>query len=214
MSQFEVGVNFSGPSLLDWFANGNAARPTGNKLPYDYAAPHNCYKCADTIDDSIENERWVAIACMDENQWQAFKNVMGNPDWANSPQFNSAAERVNASDELDRAISAWTQDLDAAVVMEQCQGAGVPAGIVQNGVDLVEKDPQLAAYDFFQPMEGEHPEYGTMTGDRLPLYFSATPCDDYPRTRELGEDNAAVLTDWLQMSPEEYRVHDESGLLK
>ena len=214
MSQFEVGVNFSGPSLLDWFANGNAARPTGNKLPYDHAAPHNCYKCADTIDDSIENERWVAIACMDENQWQAFKNVMGNPDWANRPQFNSAAERVNASDELDQAISAWTQNLDAAVVMEQCQGAGVPAGIVQNGVDLVEKDPQLAAYDFFQPMEGEHPEYGTMTGDRLPLYFSATPCDDYPRTRELGEDNAAVLTDWLQMSPEEYRVHDESGLLK
>ena len=98
--------------------------------------------------------------------------------------------------------------------MAHCQRVGVPAGIVQNGVDLIEKDPQLAAYNFFQPMKGEHPEYGTMIGDRLPLYFSATPCDEYPRARELGEDNAAILADWLQMAAEEYQANDETGIFK
>ena len=32
MSQFEVGVNFGGPALLDWFANG-VARRTGRQRP-------------------------------------------------------------------------------------------------------------------------------------------------------------------------------------
>ncbi|HAH80802.1 MAG TPA: carnitine dehydratase, partial [Gammaproteobacteria bacterium] len=45
ISQFEVGVNFLGPSLLDYFANGATARPVGNDLPYDAAAPHGCYPC-------------------------------------------------------------------------------------------------------------------------------------------------------------------------
>ena len=33
ISQFEVGVNFNGPALMDYFANGVAARPTANGLP-------------------------------------------------------------------------------------------------------------------------------------------------------------------------------------
>ena len=214
MSQFEVGVNFSGPSLLDWFANGNAARPSGNRLPYDDAAPHNCYRCAGAIDSQLKNERWVAIACMTQEQWHALKGVMGNPDWSNDPRFNTAAGRVDASDELDEAVSAWTGGITAERVMELCQAARVPAGIVQTGVDLMENDPQLAAYNFFQPLSGEHPLYGTVIGDRLPLYFSATPCDEFPRSRELGEDNASVLSDWLQMTPEEFEINNERGIFK
>ncbi|MGA0840684.1 MAG: CaiB/BaiF CoA transferase family protein, partial [Pseudomonadales bacterium] len=45
LSQFEVGVNFLGPALLDWFANGHAARPVGNRLPYDAAGPPGVYPC-------------------------------------------------------------------------------------------------------------------------------------------------------------------------
>ena len=64
LSQFEVGVNFLGPSLLDLFVNGAKARPTGNRLPYDAAAPHGCYRCAGEASEAVVDERWVAIACM------------------------------------------------------------------------------------------------------------------------------------------------------
>jgi crotonobetainyl-CoA:carnitine CoA-transferase CaiB-like acyl-CoA transferase len=214
MSQFEVGVNFAGPSLLDWFANGVAARPTGNKLPYDEAAPHNCYLCAGAVDDKTENERWIAIACMNDIQWLAFQGVMGNPEWTQDPSYMTATGRAAASDELDRQVSTWTSSLIAEEVMERCQKAGVPAGVVQNGVDLVEKDPQLAAHQFFQPLTGQHPEYGTVIGDRLPLYFSKTPCDEFPRSRKLGEDNEAVLSDWLDMSEGEFHINDQLGIFK
>ena len=214
MSQFEVGVNFAGPSLMDWFANGEAARPTGNKLPYDDAAPHNCYRCAGEPDAATKDERWVAIACMTDAHWLSLKKVMGNPEWAENPDLVTASGRVNAIEELDAAISQWTKNLTPEDIMEQCQQAGIPAGVVQNGVDLLEKDPQLAAHNFFQSLSGQHPTYGTVTGDRLPLYFSATPCDEFPRSRELGEDNEAVLSDWLKMSPEEIQESNNSGILK
>jgi crotonobetainyl-CoA:carnitine CoA-transferase CaiB-like acyl-CoA transferase len=221
MSQFEVGVNFAGPSLLDWFANGVAARPTGNKLPYDDAAPHNCYRCADVRNEvtdyaetKTEDERWVAIACMDDEQWRAFRAVMGDPEWSSDSRYTTAAGRVALIDELDQAVSAWTKNQIAEEVMAKCQQSGVPAGVVQNGIDLVEEDPQLAAYNFIQPLSGEHPQYGTVLGDRLPLHFGATPCDEFPRSRELGEDNETVLSDWLGMTADEIKHSDEIGILK
>ena len=75
LSQFETGVNFLGPALLDWFANTRAAEPTGNDLPYDRLAPHGTYTCLSAAVDStlIEDERWVAIACMKDQHWERLR---------------------------------------------------------------------------------------------------------------------------------------------
>jgi crotonobetainyl-CoA:carnitine CoA-transferase CaiB-like acyl-CoA transferase len=50
--------------------------------------------------------------------------------------------------------------------------------------------------------------------DRLPLHFENTPCDDYQRVHEVGEDNAAVLREWLDMSEDEVRQGEEEGYLR
>jgi crotonobetainyl-CoA:carnitine CoA-transferase CaiB-like acyl-CoA transferase len=49
--------------------------------------------------------------------------------------------------------------------------------------------------------------------DRLPLHFHATPADVYERPRLIGEDNMAVLGDWLRMSAEEVDRHEAEGTL-
>jgi crotonobetainyl-CoA:carnitine CoA-transferase CaiB-like acyl-CoA transferase len=214
ISQFEVGVNFAGPTLLDYFANGHAARPTGNRLPYDQAAPHACYRCAPAAAQSVADERWVAIACMDDNQWQALKRVMGNPAWADAAELDSAVGRVRATAKIDEQVSQWTRDKDAYVVMDMCQQAMVPAGVVQTGADLVERDPQLAASGFAQPIDDPSPSLGQTWTDRLPIHFERTPCNEYRRTREVGEDNTAVLFDWLNMDAAAVRDAEERGLLK
>lgn len=214
MSQYEVGVNCSGPSLLDFFANGRVAGPTGNRLPYDFAAPHGCYPCAGAKSDSIIDERWVAIACMTDAQWSALKGVMGNPAWADDPQLASAEGRTAAMEQLDERIASWTRECEATEVMERCQAAGVPAGVVQNGVDMTERDPQFAATGFLRRLEDEDPEFAPAYADRLPIHFDATPCDEYRRTRRVGEDNAAVLADWLDMSADEVERAEGLELLK
>ena len=98
--------------------------------------------------------------------------------------------------------------------MECCQAAGVPAGVVQTGIDLTRRDPQLRASGYFTTAEGEHPAVGVQPVDRLPLYFSATPIEGYPRTRMLGEDTTAVLWDWLGMAADEVVAKEADGTLR
>lgn len=212
ISQFEVGVNFSGPSLMDLFVNGRGAKATGNKLPYDEAAPHNVYRCASRQGEGLVHERWIAIACMQEAHWQALKRVMGNPAWAEDPAFSSMTDRCAHADALDAHLSTWTADRDDYELMAGLQAAGVPAGVVQNGADLVEQDPELGRRDFCHKIEDVHPNIGQTWCDRLPLHFEKTPCDEYQRVRVLGEDNEAVLRDWLSLSDDEISAIDQETL--
>ena len=212
MSQFELGVGLSGPTLMDYFANGRVATPCGNRLPYDNAAPHGCYPCAGAKSDAVADERWVAIACMTDAHWAALKRVMGDPQWARADALASADGRLAFAD-LNAKVAEWTYTLPAEEVMQRCQAAGVPAGVVQTGVDLAERDPQLKASNFLFAMDEPHPVQKTTFADRLPLHFERTPCNEYRRSRQVGEDNAAVLADWLGMSAEEVHAGEQAGYL-
>ena len=212
MSQFEMGVGLSGPTLMDYFANGRVATPCGNRLPYDNAAPHGCYPCAGAKSDAVADERWVAIACMTDAQWAALKQVMGDPQWARAEALANVDGRLAFAD-LDAKIAEWTHTLPAEEVMQRCQAAGVPAGVVQTGVDLAEGDPQLKASNFLFAMDEPHPVQKTTFADRLPLHFERTPCNEYRRSRQVGEDNAAVLADWLGMPAEEVCAGEQAGYL-
>lgn len=209
IAQFEIGVGFGGPSLLDFFAGGRAARPVGNRLPYDVAAPHNCYPCAGARSEAVEDERWVAIACMDEDQWRGLCRVMGEPAWTHDKRFATAAGRAANVDELDELIAAWTGERMASEVMQVCQAEGVPAGVVQNGADLAEHDPHVAAAGFLHRFSDPHPAGVEVFADLLPLRFGETPADEYRRPSALGEDNVTVLEDWLGLS----RAEVEQGQL-
>lgn len=211
LSQFEVGVGLAGPSLLDYFANGRSAKATGNALPYDWAAPHGCYPCAGARSDATVDERWVAIACMTDRQWDALRQLMGDPAWTRRPGLATAKGRVDDAD-LDANIAEWTRTLTATAVMARCQAAGIPAGVVQTGADLGDADPQLRHSGFLAPIEDPHPVLGRTYADRLPLRFEDTPCDVYRRTRRVGEDNVAVLADWLGMTEEQVRQGEADGL--
>ncbi len=213
LSQFEVGVNFSGPSLLDYFANGKAARLTGNRLPYDSVAPHGCYPCAGAASGAVEDERWVAIACMTDEHWRALRELMGNPLWAEDSSYETASGRVEALESIDQGVAAWTEGLEAGHVMMVCQSAGVPAGIVQNAIDLNERDPQLQESGFLHRMEAADSGGITTFADKLPLRFRGTPCDVYERVHSIGQDNKAVLRDWLDMPDNEFSDAEEAGYL-
>ena len=210
LSQFEVGVGLAGPTLLDYFANGRTAEPTGNTLPYDCAAPHGCYPCAGAASEAVVDERWVAVACMTDAQWHALRGVMGDPAWSRDPALGTARGRTERAD-LDARVAAWTRTLSATEVMARCQAVGVPAGVVQTGADLGDADPQLRRSGFLCPIDEPHPVLGQTYADRLPIHFTDTPCDVYRRTRRVGEDNVAVLADWLGMTADEVTRGEDDG---
>ncbi len=204
VSQFEIGVNFAGPSLLDYFVNGRAAEPSGNRLPYDRAAPHGCYPCRG-------DDRWVAIAVMNDAQWRALRGVMGDLTWARDQRYDLVEGRVEDIAELDERIAQWTRRIESTEVQSLCQAAGVPAGVVQTGEDLVERDPQLRHSGFFTTTDDAGLEGAPVPIDALPLHFSRTPVRSYRAPRALGADNAAILGEWVGLSEEEVRRGEAAG---
>lgn len=214
ISQFEVAVNLLGPTFMHYFRNGKPTEPSGNDLQYDRIAPHGCYRCKDTHVAGDSEEKWIAIACIDDTQWSSLCDAMNRPEWTQAPQFETAEGRYERRRFVDEQIGKWTADFDPKSLMEKLQSAGVPAGVVQDGRDLMENDPQLRESEFIRTMEEPHPRMGETYADKLPIEFEATPCEVYRRARVLGEDNESVLSDWLGMDKEKVQRGEEEGYIR
>jgi crotonobetainyl-CoA:carnitine CoA-transferase CaiB-like acyl-CoA transferase len=101
--------------------------------------------------------------------------------------------------------------LDRYEVMNRCQEAGLPAGAVQDAEDLNERDPQLAAREFFGTTESANwGEYGL---DRFPARFNGERPPVYDGVHAIGEDTFAVLSEVLELGDEEIAALAEEGAL-
>lgn len=214
ISQFEVAVNLLGPTFMHFFRNGQSTEPSGNDLQYDRIAPHGCYRCKDHQSDGESIETWIAIACLDNAQWKSLCRVMKNPDWSKDFKLSSAVKRYANRRFLDEQISDWTRNFDSRNLMDTLQRAGVAAGVVQDGRDLMESDLHLRRARFIRKIEEQHPRMEDTFADKLPIDFEATPCELYRRARVLGEDNESVLSDWLGLDSESVSRGEEEGYLR
>ena len=84
--------------------------------------------------------------------------------------------------------------------MTVMQAAGVGAGVVETGEDLLEHDPQLKHRHYF--WELDHPEVEKYRAPRPAFVLSKSPCE-LRRAPLLGEHNEYVLKEILGMSDEE-----------
>ena len=102
--------------------NGRNGRRMGSRDKYH--APHGVYPCAG-------EDEWVAIDVGGEEEWDAFRAALGDPDWAREPRFADLLARHANQDELDEHIADWTRRRSKSEVTATLQGAGVAAGAVQ-----------------------------------------------------------------------------------
>jgi crotonobetainyl-CoA:carnitine CoA-transferase CaiB-like acyl-CoA transferase len=102
--------------------NGRERRRTGNRSTHGRAAPHGTYRCKGV-------DRWIAISCLDDEQWNALVRVADAKAWRADPRFMSLEARVANQDDLDALVTEWTRNFDAYERMERLQAAGVPAGV-------------------------------------------------------------------------------------
>ncbi len=195
LSQLETSVAFLGPGLLDWTVNGRPPERYGNRPTHVDAAPHGVYRC-------LGDDRWCAIAVFTEEEWSAFRLVIGEPQWTLEHRFEKAESRAKHADELDRLVEEWTSTQVAEDVMEALQEAGVAAGVVQNAQDLIERDPHLKERGFY--VELEHPEVGPRLFEGTPIKMSETPGGPRRAAPLLGQDNEFVYRDILGMPDEEF----------
>lgn len=134
LSQAETALQFVAPALIATAVSGEPFSRMGND---DLAmAPHGVYPCRG-------DDRWVAVACPDDERWLALCQLIGRADLAAEPSLRLAADRLAARRRLDDAVAAWTATLDPEDAAAQCQTVGVAAYTVQNSAECL-ADPQLA----------------------------------------------------------------------
>jgi benzylsuccinate CoA-transferase BbsF subunit len=202
VAQLESSVNVIGVALLDYTANRRVQERQGNRLPY--AAPHGVYRCQG-------DDRWVAIAIFDDEQWQRFCQAV-DEEWVRDARFATLLGRKEHEDELDRLIEAWTARQEAEAVMEALQAAGVPAGVVQSAADLLDRDPHLHERGYYHYLE--HPEAGRTAYDGPGFRLSRTPGGPRSPAPLLGQHTEQVCKRVLGLSDEEIAMLVMEGVLQ
>ncbi|NIO70507.1 MAG: CoA transferase [Anaerolineae bacterium] len=201
LSQYESGVQFMAPAILDFELNEQLMKRTGNRSPY--AAPHGTYRCRG-------GDAWCAIAVQSEEEWQAFCQATGHPEWATGPRFATLSARKEHEDELDRLVETWTTGLAPKEVMERLQSVGVAASAVYTMRDLF-SCLQLAHRRVWRELE--HPELGPFHFEAPPFILSETPADLRHPAPCLGEHNAYVYGEILSLSEEEIAHLEAEGVI-
>lgn len=194
LAQYEAGLQFMAPMVLDYGANGHVMERMGNRDPG--AAPHGVYPCSG-------KDRWCALSVTSDTEWSRLREVMGSPAWARDPRYDTLAGRKADEDEIDERIGAWTKDFEPAQLMVLLQGSGVRAGVVNRVRDLY-SDPQYAHRGIWQALE--HPEMGTFHYQSPPFLLSETPAALDMPSPCLGEHNEHFFVDILGVDREQYEA--------
>ena len=98
MSQYEAALHNLAPALVDYFSSGRVAGPAGNRS--ERYAPHGAYRCAD-VDGQ---ERWLALAVANDEEWRGMLAVLGNPP--TDSRFATMAARMENRAALDEFVGA------------------------------------------------------------------------------------------------------------
>jgi crotonobetainyl-CoA:carnitine CoA-transferase CaiB-like acyl-CoA transferase len=204
IAQMETGTYLIGPAVLDYFTNGREAHPIGNADPFGQWCPNEVYRCGD--------QHELAVTCRTDDEWPRLCGAVGwgMTDMVHDPSLATVEGRFARSAEIDERMREWcsTRTADAAVVA--LQAAGVPAGKVQDGGDLM-ADPQHTAREFFR--RAEHAVFGERPYDRFPAVWSGTDLEPYMLSGGfLGEHNFDVYAQLAGLTEEDIAVGIGEGL--
>lgn len=170
-------------ALVRHFATGEIQQPTGSRHPV--ITPFDTFQAKDTP---------IAIACANEDLFQALCLAIGRAELGGDPHYNSLfaryANHVALKAELETTLAAKTA-LEWVAIL---QAAGVPAAPIQNMGDVA-RDPQLTARGMF--VEVDDPEMGKlrMSGNALRMsgYERAATRPPAPNLDEARADVLAEL---------------------
>src|SRR5438093_7901025 len=191
MSQQESTMTVLGEGFMEYGMNGVQPPRNGNRVAN--MAPHGVFMCAG-------EDRWVSIACANDDEWRALCGVMERLELADDARFRTLADRKANENDLEAEIMSWTLTQDPLDVTERLQAAGVAAAPPLMNRELSE-DRHLAARNFF--VEREHPEVGVRQHAGIPWRMSETPCEIWRAAPVLGQDNEYVYGELLGMSGEQ-----------
>ena len=195
----EAVFNVMESLIPEYSAFGVVREAAGSALPG--IAPSNAYACQDG---------WVLVAGNGDSIFKRLMDTIGRPDLGQAPDLASNAGRVARIEEIDAAISAWTQPRAIAQVMDALAAARVPAGKVYTAKDISE-DPHYRARQMIVPQTTR--DGHTLEVPGIVPKLSVTPGTIRSSAPHLGDDTDAVLQG-LGLSAAQIATLRERGIVQ
>ncbi|MFT4519858.1 MAG: crotonobetainyl-CoA:carnitine CoA-transferase CaiB-like acyl-CoA transferase [Halioglobus sp.] len=199
ISQVEAGIYSLSPWLLEHQANGASASRMGNHSPR--AVPHGVFPCHG-------EDRWIAIVCWTEQQWQALAAEMNLEPYT----YLGLSSRLRGRAEIERLLAEWSQSQGAEALAQRLQDIGVEAVPLVDFEDLLERDLQLRHRGHFVPLERSatgasvYERNGFRIREEHRPYHSPSPL--------LGEHTQEVLLEALKLDTDALNRLQESGAIE
>ncbi|HMC60576.1 MAG TPA: CoA transferase [Candidatus Solibacter sp.] len=182
------------------FLGGNVVpRPMGTEFPT--VVPYRVFQAKD---------RGIALAVGSEKLWAAFCRVMGRPDLARHPDYESNATRIRHREALETTLGEIFGRYPAVEWLEKLQAAGIPCSLVRNFREVVEH-PQSQVREMFPEMD--HPTAGSHRITGAPVKLSETPGGPKSPAPLLGQHTRTVLKEVLGLDDAEIEALFAAGIV-
>ena len=175
--------------VTEYDITGYVRERSGSILPG--IAPSNVYPTAD--DDMI------LIGGNGDNVFERLAKVMGKPELATDPRFDSHSSRGLNQSLLDEMVADWTRTQELAPLLALLEANGIPCGRIYRPPEML-ADPQFAARDSI--VTTDHPVFGPVRMQNTCPRLSDTPGKVRWPGPPLGEHTEAVLKEWAGLSSE------------
>lgn len=157
------------------------------------------------------SDGYILVAPVENHHWRALVELMGNPEWATDPKWDSMFYRAQHLFEIAPQIQGWVMQQKKQELYHRGAQKGIPMGPVNTVKDVLENE-QYAARGYF--VEVEHPRAGKYKYPGWAYQMSATPARVYRPAPLLGQHNREVFCSVLGYSEQEFRQLEESGAIK
>jgi crotonobetainyl-CoA:carnitine CoA-transferase CaiB-like acyl-CoA transferase len=111
---------------------------------------------------------YMVISCPRDSGFARFADIMGKPELAQDPRFDTMAHRFANNAELTAEIEEWLKQYDqiedAALVLQEMRIMAAP---VMSVGDVIEKDPQMEVRERLK--EINHPDLGRVKVLNTPI---------------------------------------------
>ena len=138
---------------------------------------------------------YIVVMCLKEKFYQRLVNIIGAPELADDPRFNSFAARLKNRDLLVPILKDLSRKKTTAQWLDLLTGQ-VPCAPV-NTVEQAFADPQVAEDEMI--IETDHPAFGTVRQVASPIKISDAT-KEHHRAPALGEHTDEILAEHLGMS--------------
>lgn len=164
--------------------------------------PSGTYPCADGA--------YIVIGANGDSIFRRFMSAIGRDDLANDPRLAHNDGRSRHVDEIDTAISTWTERHEASEAIRVLEAADVPTGPIYSAAEMVQ-DSHYQQREAFQGVT-------LPSGEDVKLPTVAPKLDSTPGGLRwigpaLGAHNIDVYRDWLGLPAAELERLSAEGVI-